>query len=454
MNKLLAFLLSAFAALACQLPAWADTTAARDVGVLAERPISFEAALIHVLRRNPELRQAKLAIDIAEQDERRARSSFLPRLDLTSTTQRIEAYGTIPGLETLLLSGQRSAYHTASGLTLALNVANGGADLAGIMMAAAKKTDIALQEQMRRVAVASAVLDSVHGLRLADVDSRIAAVHAHAKAERLTQIEADFSLGRRPALALSEARYEADSSELDRAMRRRAYLNVRRDLLAMMGEDGSLGAARAVAPAVEPPYSSVLGRFGLDEACKISQVDVAAARVEQARFDVIRARSRYLPRLDVFVSMNYAGLSQTGLVDSFKEQPKDKKFVGFTLTWNLFNGFETDADVKASSLRVAAAQAGHDSARDEQRKREAEFTRPMADAVEDERIQRKKLDLIERKLEISRVKLELGKTDASAHQASETELRLQELELEKRAELIDYYQAMLLLHPADAGWQR
>lgn len=450
MNKLTAIVGAALAALACQLPP-AFASGAPPGAELTERPISFEAALTQVLNRHPELRQAQLGVEIAEQDRRRARSPFLPRLDLTSTTQRIEAFGKIPGLETLLLSGKRRAYHTSSGLTLAMNVINGGADLAGVLSADEKKRDMALQEKLRRTAIAHTVLDSVHALRLAAVDARIAALHARARADLLAQVDADFALGRRPALALSEARYEADNSELERSVRRRAYVSARRDLLALMG--GELPAPGQCCDAVEPPYTRTLNRFGLDEAGKISQADVAASRVEQARYDVIRARSRYLPRLDVFVSINYAGLSQTSLVGPFKDQHKDKNFGGFTLTWNLFNGFETDADFRAAKLRVAQSRAAHDGALDEQEKRRAELARPMADALEDEQIQRKKLQLIERKLDISRVKLELGKTDAAAHQTSQTELDLQKLELEKRAELIDYYQAMLMLRQAGAGGQ-
>lgn len=418
-------------------------------------PIGFATALTRVLQRNPDLRQADLSIQVAAQDLRRARSPFLPRLDLSTTTQRIEAFGSLPGLETLLLGGKQSAYHTTSSLTLALNVINGGADLAGLRLADEKRSEAQLQYQLRRVSLASSVLENVHTVRLAELDMRIANLHAAAKEEVLAAVDADFREGRRPALAVSEARYDADNSALEQEMRRRTYRNARRELLALMGDTAEAAVADNAAVRTGPgsgagaarSYRRTLDDFGFAPG-QFSQSAVYGSRVEQARFEVKRARSHYLPRLDIFASLNYAGLSQSSIGHTIHTQQKDKKFIGFTLSWNLFNGFDTDAETKGASLRVIAAQAAYEGAQDEQRKRAAELLAPMDDALDDERLQRKKLRLMESKLEMSRVKLELGKTDAGSHRGTEVELRLQHLELEKRAELVEYYSAMLMLRQA------
>ncbi len=407
-------------------------------------PISFEQALQRAMSNSPELRKYGLGIDIAGQEVVRARSAFLPHVDLTSTTQQIEAFGTIPGLESLLLSGRNRVYNASSILNVGLNVLNGGADVASLHAAGERREEARLQLKIQRTALATLVLDRYHALRQAEIELGIATLRHDSWIAQAAQAREDFELGRQSALAVSEAEYEVQSAELTKAGRQRAYANARRDLLDAIGPEQA-GAPGPAAYATRPAYDAVLARLGIDVSARANEVDIHASRVRQAEFEIKRARNRYFPRIDLFYRTTYGGVSENGLHDAFHDQGRDKRLFGVNMTWNLFDGFDTTGEVRAAALRMASAQVDRDLAVQEQTRRVNEVSRMLADMLEEEQLERRRLAMMQKRAEINQVKLGLGRADAAVTRIDKRDVGVQKLEVEKREEGIAYYKARLLL---------
>ncbi|WP_426103518.1 TolC family protein [Massilia sp. TSP1-1-2] len=422
----------------------AAAATAADTVTRAPAP-SFDRALRQAMLNDPELHKGALGVEIAEQETGRALSQFMPRMDLSAGTARIDAYGNVPGLETLLLAGSRYAYSASSSLSLTHNLYNGGIDQANLDVSREKVQEARMQYYLKRATLASQVLDQFHVLRQAELELRIAQVQQEAKDEQLRQVEGDFALGRRAALNVSEAQYEAQMRALASSTRERAYRNALRDLTVLIGEAPRALPAPAPASAPQHGYNNVLTRWGFGAPGAVNEVQLSASRIRQANLDVERAKGRYLPRLDIYARITSAGVNRNDFNKAYTGQTKDKRFIGFSLTWNLFDGFDTSSDVAASLARAAYAQADFKVVSRDLAKQINELGRPLADAEEDEQTERKRLELMQKKLGITRVKLELGKIDAHAVATAQTELAVQELELEKRSETIDYYKARLLL---------
>jgi outer membrane protein TolC len=152
-----------------------------------------------------------------------------------------------------------------------------------------------------------------------------------------------------------------------------------------------------------------------------------------------------LPKVDLFAKTDYAVLSESNYDKAFNDQRKDKTFIGFTLTWNLFDGFNTTVVVNTAAQRIVSAQAAPDITLKEQRKEVGDVMRLLEDSEEDLLIERKHLDLLRMKLDISREKVRLGRMNVVAFKANETERDVQKLDVERRVEQVAYYMAKLLL---------
>lgn len=68
-----------------------------------------------------------------------------------------------------------------------------------------------------------------------------------------------------------------------------------------------------------------------------------------------------LPKVDFFAKTDYAVFSESNYDKAFNDQRKDNTFIGFTLTLNLFDGFNTTGVVNTATQRIASAQADPES---------------------------------------------------------------------------------------------
>ncbi len=128
-----------------------------------------------------------------------------------------------------------------------------------------------------------------------------------------------------------------------------------------------------------------------------------------------------LSKVDLFAKTDYAVFRESNYDKAFNDQRKDKTFIGFTLTWNLFDGFNTTVVVNTAAQRIVSAQADLDITLEEQRKKVGDVMRLLEDSEEDLLIERKHLDLLRMKLDISREKVSIGRMNVVAFKAIEME---------------------------------
>ncbi len=408
-------------------------------------PLTFDAALQRSLSSNARVRKAEIAVELAELAQVRARSAFYPRLDLNSSTQRIEAHSNIPGLETLLLSGRTSIYSASTNLRLGMNLFAGGADQAAVKVAEERLREAGLQLNQQRITLARMLLERFHSVRLAEIDLRGADLQRAASAEKLTRARTELESGRLAQILRDDALFELQQRELDRAAKVRVLAQAQTELQALLGE----GAEPMHSTLAENDYAERLTQHGLTSANAVTDVDINESRVKQAALEAERSRSRFLPKIDVYMQVGFAGINESKAATAFRDQSKDKTIFGLTLTWNLFDGFDSIAEYRSNQRRVDSVRAEVALSIEEKRRQREELMRSLADAQGELQRQEQRLALAKARLKISQVKLEVGRTDGVGHRLAEIDLALQMLEIERFTETLAYHQARLQLLPRD-----
>ena len=437
----LALLLLALAGCAVAAGA-AEPAQARATG---PAPLDFDAALQRTLSSNARVRKAEIAVDLAELAQMRARSAFYPRLDLSSSTQRIEAHGSIPGLETLLLSGRTSIYSASTSLRLGMNLFAGGADQAAERVAEERVREAVLQLTQQRVSLARMLLERFHAVRQAEIDLRGADLQRAASAEKLARARWEFESGRLAQIFRDDAQFELQQRELERATKERVFAQAQGELQTMLGE----GAEPVQRTSTDNDYAQRLAQRGLTAASAVTDVDISESRVKQSALEVDRSRSRFLPKIDFYTQVGFAGINESSAATAFKDQRKDKTIIGLTMAWNLFDGFDSTAEHRSNQRRVDSARADVELSIEELRRQREELKRPLADSQGELQLQGQRLALAKARLEISQVKLETGRTDGTSHRLAEIDLALQALDVDRLTETLAYHQARLQLLPRD-----
>lgn len=409
------------------------------------KTLGFSDALRGALLSSPDLRREAAGKEIAELDVMRAQSAFLPRVDLTTTDDKIKLQGGIPGLESLVLAGRSSAYYANGAVRVSLNVFNGGRDNAKVKQANERAFEADLQFRQRRARIAGQVLERYHAVLQARIDLKYALAAVRLTQKDLDAIEREAALGRVSTLRRAEAAFDVRAKDLE-CSRARGALNAASWELAQTAglEDVAIAFNEGIAEDAAA-YKAVLGDFGFHSEQIVTETHLQESRLRQSHGDLPQARSRFLPSVEMHVAESYAGISTSGYREAFRDQSKAKRFVGFTLSWNLFEGVDAYADVKQATLRVNAAQASLDAARDEQRRVRRSDERELALALEQLLIERERLALMEQRLRIVRLKSELGHAGAEEAARSEGERELQALEVLRREEIVGYMKAKQLL---------
>lgn len=419
--------------------------AAPSCTMAAEAPADFESALREALTGSLEMRRDGLDHEVAKYDVMRARSAFLPRMDISVDDSRISLLGDIPGVEALQLGGRSSAQYATSSLKLSINVFNGGQDQARLDHANEKQRESTLQLERRRTQVAQRLLDRFHAVRQAQFDLLAADLKLGRSRRTLADIETGVASGRTPNTKKLDAEFDVKDKELEQARRHRIFKGTMEDLLEMTGQTAAPRPTLANGWPEAPDYTAVLPRFGLAPENVITDVALYESRRLGAITDLPKARGRFAPSVDLFAKQDYSGVSTDGYFDALHQSGKDKRFVGFAIRWNLFEGFDALADVRQSALRVESAQADLDLARLEQRKVERERARTLAIAQEELTMERQRLDLLTARLEVDRLKVEIGRAEPSVQADTEVDLRLQSLEVRRHEESLAYARAMQVL---------
>lgn len=257
-------------------------------------------------------------------------------------------------------------------VTTTLNLFNGFADAAGLKAALATRsaTDLALERVKQTIALD--VTQSYLRVILDDELVSIAQQNLSASNTRVEQLQELVRVGKRPPADLYRQQAQAAADQSTLADARNRVLTDQIGLLERLRLDPHQPVQLAAPPTDTLPLDSRYAESeGLVQEATARRADLKAAnaRVDAAHEDVTRARSGYLPQLDLGAGVwsdgrffDYAttnGVSnltvpQTPLWDQVGRQTTGVLSLG--LNWYVFDRFRT-------RLNVEEARVSYDSAR-------------------------------------------------------------------------------------------
>jgi outer membrane protein TolC len=412
--------------------------------------VDFESVLRRSLAASPDLERQRLAMEIAALDITRARSAFLPRLDMNVDNNRIELLGNLSSVESLQLAGKKSGYIAQAGVKFGINLYNGGQDKARWDKAEEKLREAEMQWRRRRADVALQVLEKHHTFELAQIDWKVSKIRLVRVKQRLVQIQELVQLGQQAEFRLAEAELDVQDRELDLMRRERERSNAWKDLYSLSSQDSNITGPvsdKSIedelpdSGAVKTNYLAVLPSLDFVPEMMIDEVDLASSRERSTSFDQRRARGRYGPTVDFFVKQDQVGLDLNNYDAAFRGLSNDKRYVGIAIRWNFFEGFDTWAEVNQSDLRTKSAYADLAYTRQEQERAIRDRDRLFSNAEAELSFERKRLIVLTRRVELERLRSEVGRSESGTFAQTESEFRIQQFEVMRREQILNYLRA-------------
>jgi outer membrane protein len=312
--------------------------------------LTLEEAIRTARERQPALRSARAGTEAARARSDLARSSLLPQLDASARY----------GRDTANVPGGPESWETAGswlyGATLSQLVWDFGKSTGRFRAA---REGAAAQEEAERATVLDVLLDvrsAFFSARAARDLVGVARETLENQEAHLRQVEAFVEVGTRPEIDLAQARTDRANAEVQLIVAENAYVVAKARLNQAMGVERS--AEYRVSDDALPPLPGEDGPLeALVEEAVRARPDLAALaasrRSQQAVVDA--ARGGYLPTLGV----------QTSLVESGPALDETAWNWGAsaTLSWNLFGGGATRAEVREARAGLDALDAEADALR-------------------------------------------------------------------------------------------
>ena len=407
----------------------------------------FESLLRRSLAASPDLERQRLAMEIAALDITRARSAFWPRMDMSVDNTRIELLGNLSSVESLQLAGKKSGYIAQAGIKLGINLYNGGQDKARWNKAEEKLREAGMQWRRRRADVALQVLEKHHSFELAQINWQVSQTRFIRIKQRLDEIQEMVRIGYQAEFRLTETELDFQDSELDLMRRERERLNAWQDLNAMSSQESKIISNTSVTDGLpksmagQTNYLAILPSLDLAPDVMVDEVDLATSRERSTSFDQHRARGRFAPTVDFFVKQDQVGLDLNNYDAAFRGLSNDKRYVGIAIRWNFFEGFDAWAEVNQSDLKTKSAYADLAYTRQEQERSIRDRDRLLSNAQAELSFERQRLIVTTKRLELERLRLEVGRSESGAIAQAETDHRIQRLEVLRREQTLNYLRA-------------
>lgn len=332
----------------------------------AAAPITLEQALESARAHQPQLRQARAGADAAAARARAAKAGLLPQLSATAGYQRTTANLTArPGTVPIGAAAQRgSTFDTfnyfSSGVTLSQLLYDFGQSTGRYDAAQAQAQAQADAERAARLQIELNVRAAFFDARAGKALVQVAREALSNQRSHLAQIEAFVQVGTRPDIDLAQARSDAASAQVQLISAENGYDVSRATLNQAMGIEGSLDYQ--VADQVLLPLSGEGSPIEplIDEALK-ARPEIASL-LQQVRAQQLTVRSiegAYGPTLGAAVGFTQGGtaLDQLGWNLS----------AGLTLTWQIYQGGLTAAQVREAEANLAQVAAQLDLVRQQLR---------------------------------------------------------------------------------------
>lgn len=342
--------------LALSLPAIASAAEPQQVWTLA-------AALANAQARHPDVRQAHAGADASRSRADAARAPLLPQVSANVSYQRATAnFVARPGaLPRQLSSASTSSFETFDYMNLGLSANWLAYDFGQTSSRAAAARSLAVAavdtEHAAQVRVAAGVRAAWFALRAANALAQVGRDTLANQERHLAQIEAFVEVGRRPAIDRVQARADRASAQLQLINAEAQVATAKAQLAQAMALDASAEFEIADEPAAAVPGESTTTTASLIAEAVRARPELAAThrQIEAQQRTIAAIRGEYGPSLVLSTSVTEAGPSPSNLTWNWN--------AGVGLTWPLFQGGQTDAQLREAHANLVGLQAQADGIR-------------------------------------------------------------------------------------------
>ncbi len=415
-------------------------------------PLTIDRAVQIALERNYDLRRAQYQALSSEQDVVIARSAILPRLDFNGSVIRVRQ-----GAGTVLLAGgvtfprETEAYWNYSGtLSVRQLVFDGGKWWNNLAAAGAQlaSTQASIDEQ--RLTTVYTVEQRFYELVRTQRQLKVLGEAAARSRDQAEFTQRLFEGGRATQADVYAARANRDNDEIVRLNQERLVEFARQDLALTIGADPAESLAIVEPPLMQQePAAPPQAEQAVEKAlASRPSLKVFAFTAEAQRKNAAAAKGDWWPQ--VSLSASYGRNTQN--LSAFTETPlnRDSQLAGgVNLSWNLFAGLSTKANVDKAQVGVLLAENDLANGRRGVASDVERAIAQLATARQQARIAAQSRQTAGENLRLARVRQQVGV--GTQLEVRDAELKLTQSELARTNALVDGHEAESALRRATGG---
>ncbi|MGC4091646.1 MAG: TolC family protein [Polyangiaceae bacterium] len=310
-------------------------------------------AVRSALDHHPSLRQADASARAAEARVDLAFAPLLPQVTATGTYQRGTA-NPVPRAGSVVPAARGSSFDTYGFWNFGINATQMIYDFGqarGKLRSAEANADVSrLSERAQRINVALGVRNAYFAARQQKALLLVALETLRNQDRHLAQIRGFLEVGTRPRIDLVQAQADRESAELSRVKAENAYAIAKAQLVQAMGAD-SVAPFEVSDETLPPVDSEEADPSVLYSRALATRPDVLAAigSVRAQQLSESALKGAYGPTLSVSTGLTEAGAALDTLRWNWNAQA--------TLSWPIFQGGITKAQVREAHANVDAASA-------------------------------------------------------------------------------------------------
>ena len=419
--------------------------------VPAGQRLTLEAAVQQALQRNPDLQRQILLSLSSEQDQVLARSAILPQLNFNASyTDTRQGGGTVV-IQNIEIPQPPSVLHNWQGsLAARLLVFDGGKWWNNIEAANLGAAAGSAQVDEQRLQITYLVEQRFYELVRAQRQLQVLSDAAARSRDQADFTQRLFEGGRSTQADIYAARANRDNDEIQRLAQERNVELSRTDLALAIGLDPAEPLTLVeppnlmTDPAQPPPPRDAVAR-ALEARPSLK---AAGLTVESNRKQTSAARGDYFPAVSINAGYGRSSRDLNTVVASDPTR-NSQLFGSVNLSWNLFGGFQTDANVRKAEIQTLLSENDLRTARrnvaGDVEKAVAQLGTSRAQA----RVAQQSEQTAKEGLRLARTRQEVGV--GTQLEVRDAELKLTQAQLSVVGSLVDGREAEAALRRAQGG---
>ncbi|MFN2547078.1 MAG: TolC family protein [Myxococcales bacterium] len=420
------------------------------LALLLAAALTLDDAVKLALERNPDLQRQTLLSLSAEQDKVLARSAILPRLDFNASRARTRQYPGTVFFQNVPFPQGLSSYNTYNaGLIFRQLVFDGGKWWNNLSSADTALEASRAQVDEQRLQIVYLVEQRFYELVRAQRQLTVLADAAARSRDQAGFTQRLFEGGRATQADVYAARANRDNDEIVRLGQERNVELARADLALAIGIDPSEPLTVQEPPrlmddpAQPPPAPDAVQRALASR----PSLKAAALTLEANRKAASAARGDYWP----VVSLTAAWQRSTDRMSIYTDSPDRNAALSgqVNLSWNVFAGLSTDANVRKAEINAALSENDLLNARRSVASDVEKAVAQLSTARAQARVAQQSEQTAKEGLRLARTRQEVGV--GTQLEVRDAELKLTQAQLSVVGSLVDGREAEAALRRAQGG---